>query len=306
MAYNEESNTNTRLQELGGSDFKIVDGQPDIKGWKVKDREGRTVGEVDELIFDAESRKVRYIVLDMDGNDLDLEEHDVLIPIGLAELHEDDDDVILTNVTTEQLAALPEYDGDINSEHEGNVRNAFAGAGVAGLAAGDRSFYDHEHFNDDNLYQRRRGMSDTFADSVPDTENKIQVMEEDLDVSKRNVQSGGVRIESRIREEEVQEDINLKSEHVNIERNPVNRPATEADLENMDDVDMELRTHEEVPVVHKDARVVEEISLNKTVEENDETIHDTVRKTEVDIDRIDSDDDAESDVDDDDELRRRV
>jgi stress response protein YsnF len=37
----------------------------------------------------------------------------------------------------------------------------------------------------------------------------------------------------------------------------------------------------EVPVVNKNARVVEEVSLGKDVNERSETINDTVRKTEV-------------------------
>jgi stress response protein YsnF len=49
-----------------------------------------------------------------------------------------------------------------------------------------------------------------------------------------------------------------------------------------------MRERTEVPVVNKEARVVEEISLNKEVTERDETIRDTVRDTEVDIDKLDN------------------
>ena len=42
------------MQELGGSDFEIRDGQPNIKGWKVRTDSGERIGEVDELIFDAQ------------------------------------------------------------------------------------------------------------------------------------------------------------------------------------------------------------------------------------------------------------
>src|SRR5687768_5121282 len=97
----EAENKNSRLQELGGSDYKIVKGQPNIKGWDVKDENGRKIGEVDELIFDVQSQKVRYIVVDLEGNVFDLETRDVLIPIGIAQLHDDDDDVIIPGVTAE-------------------------------------------------------------------------------------------------------------------------------------------------------------------------------------------------------------
>ena len=49
-----------------------------------------------------------------------------------------------------------------------------------------------------------------------------------------------------------------------------------------------MTEHAEVPVVNKEARVVEEISLGKEVTERDEVVRDTVRKTEVDVDNLSS------------------
>ena len=46
-----------RLQELKRSDFDIVDGEPDIRGWDVKLAGGQKIGEVEELIVDAQKRK---------------------------------------------------------------------------------------------------------------------------------------------------------------------------------------------------------------------------------------------------------
>ena len=48
-----------------------------------------------------------------------------------------------------------------------------------------------------------------------------------------------------------------------------------------------MTEHAEVPVVNKEARVVEEVNLNKEVEERDETVKETVRKTKVDVENID-------------------
>jgi len=46
-----------RLQELGESDFEIVDGQPDIRGWDVRNELDQKIGEVEELILDAKKQK---------------------------------------------------------------------------------------------------------------------------------------------------------------------------------------------------------------------------------------------------------
>lgn len=275
------------MQKLSGSDYEIVDGQPDIRGWDVKDDSGKKLGEVDELVFDEQGRKVRYIVVDLDDSEYDLPDRDVLVPIGIAELHRDDDDVILPGVTAEQLRTLPEYDEDrFDNEHEENTRNVFGGLGAAAIAGGkaEGDFYSHEHFNDDNLYRNRRNQTDVSANT--DAEATIPVVQEELNIGKREVETGGIRLRSRVVEKEVSEDVSLREETVRVERNPVNRTATEADFE-----EAEVEEHEraEVPVVNKEARVVEEISLSKDVTEREETISDTVRKTEVDIDRDDDD-----------------
>src|SRR5215212_2138143 len=99
-----------RLQELDRSDFEIVDGEPDIRGWDVKNINGQKIGEVEELILDAQEKKVRYMVVDLDDNELKLDHRKVLVPIGLAELDERDDDVLISNVSAEQFCELPAYD----------------------------------------------------------------------------------------------------------------------------------------------------------------------------------------------------
>ncbi len=279
-------NTGNRLQKLKGSNYEIVDGEPDIRGWDVKDSAGKTIGEVDELIFDVESRKVRYMVVDLDDNDFDLDDKDVLIPIGLGELHTKEDDVILPGVTAEQLRSLPEYKDDISTADESTIRNIFAGVGTAGLGAaalstGDTTpdFYSHEHFNEDNLFKNRKSVSAADTTTLP-------VIEEELQVGKRTVETGGAYIKSRIVERPVEETINLREEQVRVERTPVDRPVSNTDFDTFKEGVIELNEYAEVPVVSKEARVVEEITIGKDVEEHSETIRDTVRNTEVEVENI--------------------
>jgi uncharacterized protein (TIGR02271 family) len=121
-----------------------------------------------------------------------------------------------------------------------------------------------------------------------DTDQTIKVVEENLQVGKREVERGGVRVRSRIVERPVEESLRLREERVSIQRTPVNRPATEADLNAFQGNQIEVIQHAEVPVVAKTANVVEEISVGKDVTEREEVIHDTVRKTDVQVDNIDS------------------
>ncbi len=116
----------------------------------------------------------------------------------------------------------------------------------------------------------------------------LPVIEEELQVGKRTVETGGVRLRSRIIERPVEENLRLREERVYVNRNPVNRAATSADFDTFREGEVELREHAEVPVVSKEARIVEEVSLGKEINERTETIRDTVRNTEVDVENIES------------------
>lgn len=165
-----ENMKHRRLQELDRSDFEIVEGEPDIRGWDVRNSAGQKIGEVEELILDAQNKKVRYMVVDLDDNELDLDDRRVLIPIGLAELDKDDDDVLLPSVTVEHLRALPKYDEDkLDEEMETRICSTFGrkqdtmraypqnSDELKGISKPEEAhdFYRHEHFNDDNLYRNR-------------------------------------------------------------------------------------------------------------------------------------------------------
>lgn len=117
----------------------------------------------------------------------------------------------------------------------------------------------------------------------------VSVIEEKMQVGKREVETGGVRLKSRIVEKPVEESLRLREEHVSVERKPVDRAATDADLNNFKEETIELVEHAEVPVVSKESRIVEEVSLGKKVDNRKETIRDSVRKTEVDVEHIESD-----------------
>jgi hypothetical protein len=154
MASDDITGDYDNLEELSESDFEIVDGQPDILGWDVRDGKGNKVGEVHELMFNADTRKVRYIVLDMENNDVDLEEGRVLIPIGVAELDEKDDNVMLPNVSAAQILALPLYERGrvINAETDEEIRRAFA-RDEDGNVPGTNVY---DHFNETKFYSKKR------------------------------------------------------------------------------------------------------------------------------------------------------
>jgi uncharacterized protein (TIGR02271 family) len=129
----------------------------------------------------------------------------------------------------------------------------------------------------------------SFATEPPEEpaeEETLEVLEEDLVVGKRVVETGGARVRSRIVERPVEEDVRLRAEHVVVDRRPVDRPASPADLDAFQSGEIDVVERAEVPVITKEARVVEEISVGVEVDERNETIRETVRGTEVDVDEL--------------------
>jgi stress response protein YsnF len=113
---------------------------------------------------------------------------------------------------------------------------------------------------------------------------RIPVVEEAVQVGKRTVERGGVRVFTRVVERPVEEQITLREEHATIERHAVDRAVTDEDIAAMREGTIEVRETVEEPVVQKVARVREEIEVGKRVDERTETIRDTVRHTEVEVD----------------------
>jgi len=121
--------------------------------------------------------------------------------------------------------------------------------------------------------------------TLDDADRVIPVVEEEIDVSKRQVEKGGVRVTSHVEERPVEEQVNLREERVHVERRPVDRPVTDADAAAFQETSFEMRETAEEPVVRKRARVVEEVIIDRDVTEHTETIRDTVRRTDVDVEQ---------------------
>lgn len=153
---------------------------------------------------------------------------------------------------------------------------------------------DHDYVEQVKADTDRNNISDNTINN--EGSKKIPIIEEELQVRKKVVETGGVRVRSRIVEKPAEQTIRLRKEHVTVERNKVDRPVSDKDFFNFKDGTTEVREHEEVPVVSKNAKVVEEVSLDTTVDHRDETVRDKVRRTEVDVENLDRDDNTRSDL----------
>ncbi len=129
-----------------------------------------------------------------------------------------------------------------------------------------------------------RSAATTGAAMVPGNQDgTLKVVEERLVVGKREVEGGRVRVRSYVVERPVEEQVTLHQERVTVERHPVDRAATAADLAAFQERTIEARATSEEAVVGKEVRIVEEIGVSKEAVERVETVRDTVRHTEVEV-----------------------
>lgn len=133
----------------------------------------------------------------------------------------------------------------------------------------------------DGILYIRLGNQQEMSDQIA-----IPVVEEQITVGKREVESGGVRVATNVVETPVQEQVTLRDEEVRVERRPVNQTIDPSQIDQLQTGSIEVRTTDEEAVVSKQARVVEEVVVSKEVGQRTETIQDTVRRTDVDIDQV--------------------
>ncbi len=113
----------------------------------------------------------------------------------------------------------------------------------------------------------------------------MQLSAEELVVGKRLVNQGSTRIRRYVVETPVSENVTLQSEQVTLDRRPVTdgRPVTD---DSFGEKTIEMTETAEEAVVSKTVRVVEEVALRKQGAERVETVRDTVRKEEIEVEQL--------------------
>ena len=113
-------------------------------------------------------------------------------------------------------------------------------------------------------------------------EQVIPLSEESLEIGKRRVDRGSTRIRRYTVERPVEEQIRLRDETVSVSRRPVTG-RTDVGADAFTDREIVVNESEEQAVVGKTSHVVEEVVVQKGMTERTETVRDTVRREEVEI-----------------------
>lgn len=236
------------------NEFDLSHSEQDCRGWTVVDQAGNELGTVTELLIDTDAGHVDSIIISGSG-----------AQVSAADIALRDGRVVVRGV--------------VNNEEYEQTRNTYATqtAATTNYEAG------RQKTNSQYVSGVTRAATDTDQITVP-------IVEEQLRVGKREVEGGGVRVRTVQEEIPVQEQVTLREEHVRVERTPVNRPVSNADASAFREGEVVITESAEVPVVSKEARVVEEVVIGKEVTERVETVSDTVRRTDVDVEEVNTND----------------
>jgi len=113
----------------------------------------------------------------------------------------------------------------------------------------------------------------------------LRLAEEQLQVGKRMVESGRTRVRRFVTERPVSADVTLHEEHAEVMRRAITDPKYIGDID-WADKQIEVVETAEHALANKTARIVEEVSLKKIGTDRVETVHDKIRRQQVEIERV--------------------
>jgi uncharacterized protein (TIGR02271 family) len=112
----------------------------------------------------------------------------------------------------------------------------------------------------------------------------LRLAEEQLEIGKRLITEGTTRIRRFVVEKPVEAQVTLHEEHVEIVRRAVADPAFVKDID-WTDRTIEIIETVEQPVISKSTHIAEEVVIGKKGTDRVETVKDTVRRQQVEVER---------------------
>ena len=132
---------------------------------------------------------------------------------------------------------------------------------------------------------QRVAVSPKLAAAQPEV---LRLAEEQLQVGKEMAEAGRTRVRRFVTEKDVAADVTLHEEHAEVLRRAITDTAFVGDIDWADE-EIEVIETAEHAVAKKTARIVEEVALRTVGTDHVETIHDKLRRQQVEIERVGAD-----------------
>jgi uncharacterized protein (TIGR02271 family) len=247
------------------------------RGAKAVDVDGDKVGTIDEVYLDRGSERPEWVTVTtgLFGT------RTTFVPIGDAQFT---DGEVRLAYTKDQIKDAPNVDADgaLSRDEEQHLYEHY-GRGDYGNWDGSDVRKDTDREVTD--FDRNDGETTGRDTSGPTTDEAMTRSEEELRVGTTERESGRVRLQKYVVEEEVTKTVPVRREEVRIEREPItdaNR-GDAVDGPAISEDEHEVVLHSEEAVVEKTAVPKERIRLEKDVATDEETVSETVRKEQFDV-----------------------
>jgi uncharacterized protein (TIGR02271 family) len=263
----------------------------DIRGWPLRDADGRMIGTISDLVADTDTKCVTQVILAngrrISAHDLWLGDH--VVTLGSASRAMADE--AKTRPAPAKLAAVPAAAAVPATKARAEVKplarpqEAIPAAEPVAQAAQPVAQAAQPVAQAAQPVAQAAQPVAQAAQPVEQTEDVIiPLVDEELEITKRQVDAGGVRIQTRTVTKEIHRDIPLREEKVTVERRRVDEPLSMADAEiQLHDRAVEVKATSERPLVTKRTHAVEEIVIKKERTERTEQVQDSLRHTEAEL-----------------------
>jgi len=238
-------------------DIITMDQLSEARGVPVYDGAGEKIGAVEEIFYDEQTNQPEWLGI---GTGF-FGTKRVLVPVEGGELREDG---LYVPYAKERVKDSPDIDEDEISQET------------------EHELYAHYGLR----YSERRsesGLPEGAGGRTAETQAEASVTrsEEELEVGKREVDAGQVRLRKWVETEPAQMDVDLKRETARVTRERVDEPVSDAEI-GEEEIEVPLRA--EKAVAQKRTVAKERIGVEKDVETERETVRDEVRKERVGMD----------------------
>lgn len=277
-------------------------------GYDVIDNGGNKVGSVDNVWVDDATSDLEFVGVKTGW----LMGKIHVIPTETAQI-DNGNQTITVPYPTDQIKDAPSFSGDdeLSPDDENQIYSYYGmdrstAMSPTGMAAGTGTTADYSSGTntdysrgvvdaDSTTYaadSTAYAAGDTTAYATGDTANayttdtdtiNVPIVEEELQVGKRQVQTGGVRLRKIVRTEQVQQPVELRREEVDIERIDVGDGVTDIPDNAFQEQEIDVPVMREEAVVAKQARVVGQVQVSKDVETETQTVGDTIRREDVEV-----------------------
>ena len=214
----------TRLSET--SDYKVAPDETDVRGWTVVGRDGKSIGEVDDLLIDPARMKVAQFDVDIKGGD------HIHVPAEDVQIDRARREVRIAGYAPGVYRAAPIADRDVTgadkrltrTEEELRVGKRAVEAGE--VVVGKHVETEHKQVpvnlkREEVVIERRPVKREAGATDIREDQIRVPLTEEEAVVDKRAVVKEELVIGKRVVEDQKTVDAELRREEFDIDETNV-------------------------------------------------------------------------------------